>query len=316
MLQALRSCLAMAVASAIVADAAPVTAQPSVVVTIAPIHSLVAGVMRGVGEPKLLVRATASPHTFALRPSDAAVLADADIVIRVSEALEPFTRRLMPTLPRAVEAVTLVDSPGLVLHPVRSGDGFEAHDHGHRRGKGRGHDHARDVDGHIWLDPANAKAIVEAVVAALSRKVPEHAARFRSNGEDLRRRLDALSLELEASLAPVKGRPYVVLHDAYQYLERRYGLTPVGSITISPEIPPSARRLNALRNTVRRTGAVCMMSEPQIDNRLIGSIADGVAVRMGVLDPLGASLSPGPDLYFELMRNLAGALSECLTDAT
>jgi zinc transport system substrate-binding protein len=294
-------------------------AEPKVVVTIKPLHALVAQVMAGVGSPELLVKGAASPHTYALKPSEARALNNTDLVFRMSETVESFMVKVAKSLPQRVELVTLLDAPGMKLLAMRTGAAtFEPQAHG--KGSEHGHRHAKPdkgdaVDGHAWLDPDNAKIMTERIRQVLAAKYPEHAAAFKANAAALEARLDALAAELEGRLAPIADKPYIVFHDAFQYLERRFGLNVVGSISISPDVPPSARRLTELRHKIRSLGAVCVFAEPAFDRRLVDSLMEGTSARTGTLDAEGGSLDPGPELYFTLMRKLAGALKGCLSAA-
>lgn len=307
------------------APCAAAAADLKVVVTVKPIHSLVATVMEGVGEPRLLVDGNRSPHTFTLKPSDTRALNAADVVVRVSDTLEPFMLKVMKSLPKSVRALTLAELPGLTLYPMRTGGTFEAHTHekghshaGHSHGKSKDkHKHAshhadEGQDGHIWLDPANAKLIAAHMAAVLATEAPQHASRLKANAEALSAKLDVLSAELERDLKPLAGKGYVVFHDAYQYLERRYGLAPVGSVTISPDVAPSAKRLTELRRKISGLKATCVFAEPQFEPKLVATIVEGTNARRGTLDPEGASIEAGPELYFTLMRALAANLKECL----
>ena len=288
----------------------PALAGPKVVVTIKPLHALVAGVMAGVGRPQMLVKGSASPHLYALKPSDLAALNGADLVFRASAATEPFSARLSQALPRQVELVTLQEAPGLVLFERRRGVDFEASGDGHRHAQDTGT--ANAFDGHIWLDPDNAKAMVDRIEQALSAKDPANALAFKTNATALKGQLDSLRVELKAALEPLAGKPYVVAHDAFQYLERRYRLNVVGAISISPEVAPSAKRLSALRQKILTLGAVCVFAEPHLDKRLIDNLTEGTLARTGTLDPEGFALEPEPNLYFSLMRKLAEDLRACL----
>jgi zinc transport system substrate-binding protein len=296
--------------------AAPAAAQPSVVVTIKPLHSLVAQVMAGAGVPELLVKGTASPHTYAMKPSDARALNGAALFLRMAETVEPFTVKVVRSLPKTVEVVTMQQAPGVKLLARRTGATFERHSHG--GGKSHGHDHghshdkAEAVDGHTWLDPDNAKAMVARIAEVLAAKDPPRAALYKANAAVLTAKLDALAAELARELAPVAAKPYVVFHDALQYLERRYDLNVVGSIFVSPDVPPSAKRITELRRKIVSLGAVCVFAEPQFDTRLINNLIEGVPAKTGTLDPEGLALEPAPDLYFTLMRNLATSLRGCL----
>lgn len=295
-------------------------AEPKVVVTVKPIHALVAGVMDGVGTPELIVSGTASPHTFTLRPSGAQAINGADVFIRVSEHLEPFTAKVVSALPDRVKVLSLAEAPGVVVLDQRTGDTFEQHghaedgheDHGEHDGEADAHDDGAAKDSHIWLDPVNAKAIVADVTRVLSQRYPEDAEKFAANAAALTSKIDALTAEIEAELAPVKDKPFIVFHDATQYFERRFGLSAAGSVTVSPEVQPSAKRLTAIRKKIAALGAVCVFAEPSFQPKLVEAVTGGTAAKSGTLDPEGASLTPGPDLYFTLMRNLAASLKTCL----
>ena len=298
------------------AAAAPAAAQTKVVVSIKPLHALVAGVMAGVGAPELLVKGAASPHTYAMKPSDAKALNGADLFFRMSESVEPFTAKVVRALPKRVTVVTLQEAPGMKLLPRRTGNTFEAHVHeAAKDGHKHDHDHGKKTDapdGHAWLDPDNAKAMVASIEQALSARYPANAAAFKANAQKLSADLDALDKELAGKLKPIAGKPYIVFHDAFQYLEDHYDLNAVGSISISPDVPPSAKRLSDLRKKVVSLAAICVFAEPQHDTRLVQNLVEGTSARTGTLDGEAIALEPGPDLYFAMMRRLADDLKSCL----
>lgn len=287
-------------------------AQARVVASVKPLHSLVAGVMEGVGEPTLLVRGAASPHSYALKPSDAEALRRAQLVLWVGESLEGFLAKPLATLAGSARVVELLEEPGIRRLPVREGGLWGGHDHGHGHDRGHGHGHEA-LDGHVWLDPGNARAVVGLVADRLAAIDPANAQAYRANADRLSARIDALDREIRDALEPVRDRPFVVFHDAYRYLEDRYGLRAVGAIAVNPERPPSAKRLREIRATLERRGAVCVFAEPQFEPAVVRTVVEGTAVRRGVLDPEGANLADGPGLYFELMRANARALTECLS---
>jgi zinc transport system substrate-binding protein len=264
--------------------------EPRVAVSIKPIHSLIAAVMDGVAEPYLLVAGAASPHAYALRPSDAKALSRSTLVFWVGPEMERFLDKPLGAL--AGKAVRLAGHPRLTAVARRAGDG--------------------GADPHLWLDPANARAIAAVAVMELSAIDPGHAALYRANGDRLTRRIDALDRDLRARLEPLSTTPFVVFHDAYRYLERAYGLNAVAFVTTAPERPPGARHLHRLRLKMRQMGVRCLFREPQFEPRLIAVLTARSEVRVGVLDPLGAQMEAGPDLYFRLMRANADALVRCL----
>ncbi|NTE55743.1 zinc ABC transporter substrate-binding protein [Agrobacterium tumefaciens] len=312
---------------AIAATASGATAAPDVVVSIKPVHSLVAAIMRGVGEPQLIVEGAASPHTYNLRPSNARKLEKADVVFWVGPGLEAFLEKPLEALASKATVVELEDAKGLEKLPFREGGPFEAHDHGeeghedhadgeaaHDHGHDHGdHDHGHGAyDTHLWLDPANAKAMAQSIETALIAADAGNAATYQANTKKLIDDLDALDTELAETVKPIKDKPFIVFHDAYQYFEHRYGVKTAGSITVSPETLPGADRVKQMQEKVRQLGATCVFAEPQFEPKLISVITEGTAAKSATLDPEAATLEPGPDLYFKLMRGIAGSLKDCL----
>ena len=285
--------------------------EPKVVVTLKPIHSLVALVMAGVGTPHLIVDGSASPHTFTLKPSGAKAINEAEVFLRVSELLEPFTRKLAGSLPKTVKLVSLIAAPGLTVLPQRHGDTFEVHDD-HDDAVAGHHEDAGSKDGHIWLDPDNAKTIVAHVAKVLSDTYPADAEKYAANASGAVAKIDALTAELTTLLEPVKGKPFVVFHDSTQYFEKRFGLQAVGSITVTPDVQPSAKRLTAVRKKIAGLNAACVFAEPGFQPRLVDAVTEGTTARAATLDPEGVTLSPGADMYFELMRLMARNTKQCL----
>lgn len=284
-------------------------AEPKVATTIVPLHSLVASVMKGVGNPKLLIRGGTSPHGFSMRPSDAAVIENADVVFWFGETLEPGLARAMKALPRG-EVVALSSHSGLNLLPAREGGLWEAEDEDNGE---HDHDHSHGGnDPHVWLDPKNGAVLARQIEKTLSRVYPSHASHFKDNASDLIDRLEKLERDLEQRVAPISGAPYLVFHDAYQYFEKRFNLSPAGSITVNPERAPGAKRLAELRKRLLADGVLCVFQEPQFEPRAVKTIVTGTPTKVGVLDPLGANLTPGPDAYFTLMGRLADGLTGCL----
>ena len=113
-----------------------------------------------------------------------------------------------------------------------------------------------------------------------------------------------MTQEINDDLKPVRGRGYVVFHDAYQYFEKRFGVSAIGSITVSPEVMPGAERITELREKVKSLDATCVFSEPQFEPKLVATVTENTNAGSGVLDPLGASIKEGPELYFTLIMGL------------
>ena len=382
----MRGC-AVALGMALLPGAMASDEAPIAVASIKPLHSLLAGVMAGVAKPHVLILGGASPHTYSLKPSDAAMLERADLVVWVGANLETFLARSIATLADDAHMLELSRAPSIPMlrnrqgglwedaghhgaadaHEDRSGhcrhhgkehhgekhhegehhadghhaeecpikkrhgkehhaDGHheDADEHGHHgdehhedeaadapHADGHAHDHGIH-DMHLWLNPENAAVIAQLMAAALAELDPTHADRYRSNAEQLKARLQALDAELRDALAPVADRGFIVFHDAWQHFDTHYGLRALGSITVSPEQAPGAARLVEIRERLVAADAACVFSEPQFQPRIVQSLVADTGVATGELDPLGAALEAGPELYFQLMRGIAQALQDCL----
>jgi len=287
--------------------AMPALAAPSVLATVKPLHSLVAGVMAGVGKPELLLRGAASPHSYSLRPSDAVRLQHAEVIFWIGPILETFLNKPLAALGGRAHVVELAVMPGVSLLNARTGGLWEDEEEGEAdTGALSGKDE------HFWLDPENAKAMVRVIVASLSEADPADAEAYRRNGEALTVRIEALDRTLAGKLAPVQGRPFIVFHDAYQYFEKRYGLMAVGSITVHPENQPGARRVGEVRRKIAASGAACVFSETQFEPGLVRTLIAGTKAGTAALDEIGSDLPEGPDQYFAMMTRLADRLESCL----
>ena len=308
-------------------------AEPArVVASIKPVHSLVSAVMRGIGEPILLIDGASTPHGFSLRPSQARHLSSADVVFWIGPAMESGLVRPLRSLGRNALLVSLLEAKGVSRLSFRAGQSLR--DNGHDRegstpnDESRGpehqdghadrddesshgeHDHLA-LDGHAWLDPRNAIAMTEAIAHHLAESYPSKAEQIMANAEAQAVRLMALDSELELRFSRGPKPPYLVFHDAYQYFEVRYGLHSLGAIAIDPGRRPGAQRLREVRNKIKSSGATCVFAEPQFESKLVDTVIEGSDARKYLLDPLGTDIAKGPTLYFTLIRNLADVMSEC-----
>ena len=321
---------------------------PSVVVSIKPIHSLTAVVMEGVGTPQLIIKGAGSPHGYSMRPSEARMLADADLVIWVGEGLETFLVRPLANLGQNAQQLTLADHLRSVMLPIREGGTWEGHGHDSHGHDSHGHDshghdshghdshghdshghdsHGHDSHGHdhkdghhahgsydyhIWTSPLVAKEMVKVIADTLAAVDPAHAAIYAANAATLTTRLDQLYHEVKDRLRSVASVPYIVFHDAYQYFERDFGLNAVGSVTIDTERTPGVRRVQEVRDKIVELDARAVFSEPQFQSRIVATVIEGTGATTGVIDPLGADLAEGPEAYFSLIRTMATGIHETL----
>jgi len=275
----------------------PALAQPRVVASILPIHSLTASIMDGVAEPELLIPAYSSPHDWSLRPSQRHSLQQADLIIWSGEALESFMPRLLKGTPKSVHDLQLVTLPDLkLIQEVHAHHGQEE----------------QSIDPHIWLDPRQAGMIATAIAMRLSELDPARADRYQANLNSLQNRLALLDQEVEDATTKVKDYPFIVYHDAYGYFIRRYGLNQVGEVTLIAHQQPGARHLAALRRQIVDDSIRCLFTEPQFHPAIVKNLIEGSEVQLAELDPIGSALRPGPEAYFQLMRELASSMSHCL----
>ena len=304
---------------------------PQVVTDIAPVHSLAAMAMEGLGEPALLVPGGASPHGFALRPSDARALGAADLVILNGGDLAPAAERAAADLAPGAVRIELMALERTHRLTAREGAALQAHDHDgdHEGHGGDGHDdedhgddeHGHgdhdddagdDFDPHGWLDPANAKAWLAAIAAALAEADPGNADRYAANAAAGAQRIDAAAGAAREALAPVADAPFLVAHDSLAYLEDAFGLTAAGAVAGLDAAAPGPRRVEAARAALEGSGASCVLTEISEPSPLAGRVAEGTAARLAEIDPLGARLEPGPALYPDLLVALSTDIAACL----
>jgi len=277
-----------------------------VAVSIRPVHSLVCSLMQGSGTPELVIAAAGSPHNYNLRPSEVRLLHQADLMIWLGPELETVLSRPLAGRNAGSQTLELLQElPERLILTTREGGRWDNHHseadpaHGH-------------LDPHIWLSPTNAGAIATIIAARLVELDAGNRDLYERNLAALQARLDALATLTATRLAPLQQRNYLVFHDAYQYFERDFGLRPVGALAVDPDRPPGARRLAEIKASIRSQQIICLFTEPQFEPRLVKVLAEGTDIRIGTLDPIGAELAPGKELYFDLITAMATALETCL----
>jgi zinc transport system substrate-binding protein len=295
-------------------------AGPRVAVTIAPVHSLISAVMDGAGVPELLIPPGQSPHAYSPAPSSIKHMHASDLIVWIGPEYEVALQNAMNQVSENSLVKSIAEIRNLISHPVREGGLWESHDaHSHANGApeeipgGVGNEHNPRVDSHFWLSTSNAVIMTEWFSTWLISVDPENTGIYQLNADRVISRIRNLHGELQQRLLPVNDIPYILFHDAYQYFENEFGMRAVGSVTISPDKPPGAKTIRTLRNTMESNDIKCIFSEPQFEPRLISTLVENTVVRVGQLDPLGAEITPGRDLWFEVMTNLGESLGNCLT---
>ena len=284
---------------------APAQAEVRVLTSIKPLQLIAAAVQDGVGAPEVLLPPGASPHHYALRPSDVRRVAEVDLLYWIGPDMEGFLPRVLSS--RNKPSVALQAVPGLQLRHFgedsHSHESTDEHDHDHRPGS---------LDAHLWLAPANARVIAAKMAADLVAADPANAARYRSNLSAFEQRLDALDLRLKARLAGVSGRPYFVFHEAFDYFEAAYGLQHTGVFSVAAEVQPGAQHVAAMRKRLQEVGKTCVFSEPPLRPRLAETLTAGLPVRLAELDALGGNTPVTAQGYEQVLEKLGNDLAGCL----
>ena len=299
-------------------------AEVKVVASIKPIHSLASYLMDGIGKPDLIVDGYASPHGFAMKPSHAKMLQEADIIFWVGEDLENFLVKPLSSIAKKAEKIELMEIKGLEVLKFRERNIFDDHDHdehGHDdHGKkeddhdDHGHDdhegHAHgEFDPHIWLDPVNAKVILKEMAEHLIENDEKNSATYKKNLAKALKDIDKLIKDTKSELN--KSVASIVFHDAYQYFEERFNVNILGAFTVNTDVMPGAEQLAEIREIIEHDKVACVFSEPQFNPDIIKAVAKDMDIKTGVVDPLGATLNPGKDLYFDLIRNMSASFKNC-----
>lgn len=290
-----------------------------VVVTIAPFHALVSAVTKGITKPTLLVRQGASPHHYTLRLSEVKAVQEANIIFWGGPELESFLVKPLKSINASPRIVQFDQVPNLSILPIRRSASFEAHRHDdhhhhtHAAATADNHIHiAATKDMHFWLDPNNAKILVAYIAKTLSEIDPNHRAHYQINAKQFIQQIETMDLRLKNKLKSAQNIPFIVFHDAYQYFEKHYGLTAIGSVNIHPEIPPGVERLLTIRTLIEKNKARCIFREPQFKPQIVNTLAEETHTKVGELDPVGVSSQIGGDGYIQLLEKLADSFVECL----
>ena len=313
------------------------TETTGVISTIQPINSLVSAVIGNTGKSITIIPSEQSPHDFKLKPSDVKVLQNGNIIFYVSNHLESSVTKVFKNLPKNIKLINLMEESGINHLAIRDNAAWERHDHHgddhddhDKHGKkhddhddhddhdkhGKKHDdhddHEKEDDVHIWLSPDNAIKIVQKVNKVLSLYFPENSKIYNDNTTKFIDKIRNLKMELIKELSPIKNKPYIVFHDAYQYFEKTFELNAVGSIALEGDIASSPKQISFIKDKIIKSKASCVFQEPQFDSKLVKIVLEGTNAKTGTLDPHGVNITGNKDFYLQLLKNMAKSLKECL----
>ena len=297
------------------------TETTGVISTIQPINSLVSAVIGNTGKSITIIPSEQSPHDFKLKPSDVKVLQNGNIIFYVSNHLESSVTKVFKNLPKNIKLINLMEESGINHLAIRDNAAWERHDHhgddhdDHDK-HGKKHDdhddHEKEDDVHIWLSPDNAIKIVQKVNKVLSLYFPENSKIYNDNTTKFIDKIRNLKIELIKELSPIKNKPYIVFHDAYQYFEKTFELNAVGSIALEGDIASSPKQISFIKDKIIKSKASCVFQEPQFDSKLVKIVLEGTNAKTGTLDPHGVNITGNKDFYLQLLKNMAKSLKECL----
>ena len=308
----------------------PANAEIKVVTSIKPIHSLASYLMDGVGKPDLIVDGFNSPHGFSMKPSHAKMLQNADLIFWIGEDLESFLEKPLNSIAKKAEKIELIEIKGLNVLKFRERNIFDEHDHDDQAKKEDDHDDHDDhdkkeddhddhdgheghghgeYDPHIWLDPINAKVILKEMTGHLIENDSKNTSTYKSNLDKALKDIDKLTMDVMTELN--ESTSSIVFHDAYQYFEERFNVKILGAFTVNTDVMPGAEQLSEIREIIEHDKVKCIFSEPQFNPDIIKVVAKDMNIKTGVVDPLGATLNPGKDLYFDLIRNMSASFKGC-----
>ena len=316
-------------------------AEIKVVTTIKPLHSLISNVMDGVGEPSLIIEGSTSPHSFVLKPSHAKMIEQADIIFWIGEDIETFMEKPLESIAKNAKKISFMELTSIEKLKFREEnifdhDDHEDHghgedkdhddhghgekkdhdDHGHGEDKdhddhGHGHEghHHGEFDGHIWLDPANAKEMLHEIAHELADLDPDNASKYESNADQAIKSIDKMIKDIDTNIN--KDAKFIVFHDAYQYFETRFGVMTAGALTLNTDVLPGAKQISEIQKVITERDIKCIFSEPQFNPKIIETIAQDTGIKTGVLDPLGSIFDANKMQYFKLINDLGNKLKDC-----
>ena len=293
-----------------------------VITTIQPINSLVSSVIGNTGKTISLIPSQVSPHEYKLKPSDIKKLQNANIIFFVSHHLETRMTKVFKNLPKNIKIINLMENSGIKNLAIRDNQAWERNDHQHKNEvkdrhykyskKHNDHNHyEKEDDVHIWLSPDNAVKIIQKVNKELSLIFPENDQIFKQNANQMITKIKQLKIELKNELSSIRDKPYVVFHDAYQYFENRFGVSSAGALTLNPDVLPGAKQIDAIQDLIQDKNIKCIFSEPQYNPKIIETLAADMKISTGIMDPLGAFIDQGPEMYQNLILDIANSLKDC-----
>ena len=288
----------------------------NIVTTIKPLHSIVSNIVGDNQKVELIVTGSESPHETDLKPSQIKKIQNAKILFYINNDIETFISKAINASNKKINAVQLVNEANLNLlenmHKEEDDDD-DHHDADHHEEEHGDHHHDGKYNLHVWLGISETIKMAKFIQMKLAQTYPENKSIYEKNTKKFIKKLNILSKKISMQLSGVKNKSFLTFHDGYAYFVNQYNLSSKGSITVNPLIPISAKKLKGIYSKIKRDKVICVFSEPQFPQRIVSKIATQSNIKKSILDPIGADLKIGKDLYFKLISKLSKNIYTCLS---
>lgn len=292
---------------------AALSKEPKVVTSIKPIHSLASRIMGDKGELEVLVSGGLTPHIFRMKPSDFKKVVEADVLFYISPKFETFLQSASIVERSSLNAMAFAEQEGMKLYPYRDSKVWytEEEEHAHEiNDRHHDHDHG-DMDLHIWLDPSNARRMVDIIKDTLSEIDPANSFHYGRNAQLLKKELYEQEELIRELLRPLRDSAMIVYHDAFQYYERAYALSSMGAVQLRDDEPPSVKHLAALKRIAEEKNVACVLAIPGTHPRIAMAVMGELDIGYSVVDHLGEYLEEGPESYQQLVFAITQSILDC-----
>lgn len=278
---------------------------PRVISSIYPLQQIANAI---VGAPTaLLVDNQRSPHGYTLKPRDIRYVTEADLLVRIGDAMMPqlsqVEKNRQANNKQTITAATLANVQ--LLHEERT---FRPSFAGTHVANAQ---YNMQYDPHLWLSTGNAVAIATAIADALSDIDHDNRVRYQANLHAFIAELQQLKQQIKADFSAKPPRPYFIFHDAYHYFEEEFNVQHIGIIRTHAGQMPRTKHLVELKKKIAQSDGACLFREPQFQSRLIDKLRADSNISVAVLDPLGYFNKSKDAGYSAILRNIAKALQHC-----
>ncbi len=264
----------------------------SVVVSIKPIHSILSGLMKDIGEPTLLIGGKQTPYNFKLTNEQRQKMANASLLIWVGAELEQSLQADIASLPDSVAVFELLSSPDLKILPSRL--------------------KPDQRDPFFWMDDRNILILLDQLSNILIELDPLRSHIYHRNRLNMLKPLRKIDKEYEYGYRGLKAGVGVQYFDTLRYFEQAYALKTLGQVSASPRQKEDIGNLLKIRGRIVNKEANCLFLDKGMPAEHVNLLTEGLTVNTARLDMFGVDIESGPDLYLKLMEYNTDVIKQCL----